>query len=155
LSLLRRNMYLSAYGEGWALYAEQLANEIGMYDDNPLGRIGWLKGQMFRAGRCIVDTGMHAMGWSQEKAVATLGDLTGDAVGFTTREVNRYCAIPAQACSYKIGHTYWVAQRERAKAALGAKFDIKAFHDAGLLAGAMPLDVLGRRVDDYIGGAEA
>jgi uncharacterized protein (DUF885 family) len=154
IPILRRNMYLSAYGEGWALYAEQLANEIGMYDDEPLGRIGWLKGQMFRAGRCIVDTGMHTMGWSQEKAVATLGDLTGDAVGFTTREVNRYCAIPAQACSYKIGHTYWVTQRERAKAALGARFDIKAFHDAGLLSGAMPLDVLGRRVDDYIGGAK-
>ncbi len=150
IPILRRNMYLSAYGEGWALYAEQLANEIGMYDDSPLGRIGWLKGQMFRAGRCIVDTGMHTMGWSQEQAVQTLGELTGDAVGFTTREVNRYCAIPAQACSYKIGHTYWVAQRARAKAALGAKFDIKAFHDAGLLAGAMPLDVLGRRVDDYI-----
>jgi uncharacterized protein (DUF885 family) len=150
IPILRRNMYLSAYGEGWALYAEQLANEIGMYDDNPLGRIGWLKGQMFRAGRCIVDTGMHTMGWSQEQAVQTLGDLTGDAVGFTTREVNRYCAIPAQACSYKIGHTYWVAQRARAKTALGARFDIKAFHDAGLLAGAMPLDVLGRRVDDYI-----
>ncbi len=154
IPILRRNMYLSAYGEGWALYAEQLANEIGMYDDNPLGRIGWLKGQMFRAGRCIVDTGMHTMGWSQEKAVATLGELTGDAVGFTTREVNRYCAIPAQACSYKIGHTYWVAQRERAKAALGARFDLKAFHDAGLLAGAMPLDVLRRRVDDYIATAK-
>ena len=155
IPILRRNMYLSAYGEGWALYAEQLANEIGMYDDEPLGRIGWLKGQMFRAGRCIVDTGIHTMGWSQEKAVATLGDLTGDAVGFTTREVNRYCAIPAQACSYKIGHTYWVTQRERAKAALGERFDIKAFHDAGLLAGAMPLEVLGRRVGDYIGGARA
>jgi uncharacterized protein (DUF885 family) len=155
IPILRRNMYLSAYGEGWALYAEQLANEIGMYDDSPLGRIGWLKGQIFRAGRCIVDTGMHTMGWSQEKAVATLGELTGDAVGFTTREVNRYCAIPAQACGYKIGHTYWERQRERAKVALGAKFDIKAFHDAGLLAGAMPLDVLGRRVDDYIGAALA
>ena len=154
IPILRRNMYLSAYGEGWALYAEQLANELGMYDDNPLGRIGWLKGQMFRAGRCIVDTGMHTMGWSQEKAVAVLGDLTGDAVGFTTREVNRYCAIPAQACSYKIGHTYWNRQRDRARAALGPKFDIKKFHDAGLLAGAMPLDVLGRRIDDYIASAQ-
>jgi uncharacterized protein (DUF885 family) len=155
IPILRRNTYLSAYGEGWALYAEQLANELGLYDDNPLGRIGWLKGQMFRAGRCIVDTGMHTMGWSQEKAIAVLGDLTGDAVGFTTREVNRYCAIPAQACSYKIGHTYWNRQRDKARAALGPKFDIKAFHDAGLLAGAMPLDVLGRRVDDYIAGAKA
>lgn len=155
IPILRRNMYLSAYGEGWALYAEQLADELGMYDDNPLGRIGWLKGQMFRAGRCIVDTGIHVMGWSQEKAVAVLGDLSGDAVGFTTREVNRYCAIPAQACSYKIGHTYWNRQRDKARAALGARFDIKRFHDAGLLAGAMPLDVLGRRVDAYIAGVKA
>jgi uncharacterized protein (DUF885 family) len=154
IPILRRNMYLSAYGEGWALYAEQLANELGMYDDSPLGRIGWLKGQMFRAGRCIVDTGIHTMGWSQEKAIAVLGDLTGDAVGFTTREVNRYCAIPAQACSYKIGHTYWNRQRDKARAALGPRFDIKKFHDAGLLAGAMPLDVLGRRIDDYIAGAK-
>jgi uncharacterized protein (DUF885 family) len=109
---------------------------------------------MFRAGRCIVDTGMHTMGWSQEKAIAVLGDLTGDAVGFTTREVNRYCAIPAQACSYKIGHTFWNQQRDKARAGLGPKFDIKAFHDAGLLSGAMPLDVLAARIDDYVAGAK-
>ncbi|MFV4649157.1 DUF885 family protein, partial [Mycobacterium tuberculosis] len=78
IPLLRRQIYLSAYGEGWALYAEQLADELGMYEGEPLGRIGYLKGQMFRAGRCIVDTGMHTMGWSRDKAVATLGDLTGD-----------------------------------------------------------------------------
>jgi uncharacterized protein (DUF885 family) len=155
IPLLRRQLYLSAYGEGWALYAEQLADELGMYETDPLGRIGFLKGQIFRAGRCIVDTGMHAMGWSREKAVATLTDLTGETAGYTTREVDRYCAIPAQACSYKIGHTYWVRQGERARAALGARFDIKAFHDAGLTAGAMPLDVLGGVIGGYIRTAAA
>jgi uncharacterized protein (DUF885 family) len=155
IPLIRRQLYLSAYGEGWALYAEQLADELGMYENDPLGRIGFLKGQIFRAGRCIVDTGMHAMGWSREQAVATLTDLTGETAGYTTREVDRYCAIPAQACSYKIGHTYWVRQRQKARAALGTRFDIKDFHDAGLTAGAMPLDVLGGVVDGYIHGRTA
>ena len=97
---------------------------------------------------------MHTMRWSREQAIEYLMGLDGDAVGSTTREVQRYCAIPAQACSYKIGHTYWNRQRDKARAALGAKFDIKKFHDAGLLAGAMPLDVLSRRVDDYIASAK-
>jgi uncharacterized protein (DUF885 family) len=154
IPLLRKNMYFSGYGEGWALYAEQLASELGMYEDDPLGEIGWLKGQIFRAGRCVVDTGMHTMRWSREKAIEYLMGLDGDAVGSTTREVQRYCAIPAQACSYKIGHTFWNKERDRAKAALGPKFDIKAFHDAGLLSGAMPLDVLGDRIGDYIASAK-
>jgi uncharacterized protein (DUF885 family) len=153
IPMLRKNMYFSGYGEGWALYAEQLADEMGMYEDDPLGRIGWLKAQMFRAARCIVDTGMHTMRWSREKAIQTVIDLDGDAEGFATREVNRYCAIPAQACSYKIGHTFWNRQRDRARAALGPRFDIRAFHDAGLLSGAMPLDVLAARVDGYIADA--
>jgi uncharacterized protein (DUF885 family) len=126
---------------------------MGLYEDDPLGRIGWLKAQLFRAGRCVVDTGMHSKQWSREKAIDYLSALDGDAVGFTTREVQRYCAIPAQACSYKIGHTFWNRQRDKARAALGAKFDIKAFHDAGLLSGAMPLDVLSARIDDYIADA--
>jgi uncharacterized protein (DUF885 family) len=152
---LRKNMYFSGYGEGWALYAEQLAYELGMYEDDPLGEIGWLKGQIFRAGRCVVDTGMHTMRWSREQAIEYLMGLDGDALGSTTREVQRYCAIPAQACSYKIGHTYWNKQRDRARAALGPRFDIRAFHDAGLLSGAMPLDVLGDRIGDYIAGVKA
>jgi uncharacterized protein (DUF885 family) len=151
---LRRTMYFSGYGEGWALYAEQLADEMGMYDDDPLGRIGYLKAQIFRAGRCVVDTGMHAMHWSREKAIEYLTSIDGDAVGSTTREVERYCAIPAQACSYKIGHTVWNKLRDRAKAELGGRFDIKAFHDAGLLEGAMPLDTLGSAIDAYIAGAK-
>ena len=154
IPILRKNMYFSGYGEGWALYAEQLADELGMYDDDPLGQIGWLKGQMFRAGRCVIDTGMHHMRWSREKAIEYMTSIDGDAIGFTTREVQRYCAIPAQACSYKIGHTFWNRQRDRARAALGPKFDIKAFHDAGLLSGAMPLDVLANAISDYIATAK-
>jgi len=155
IPLLRKNMYFSGYGEGWALYAEQLAAELGMYEDDPLGEIGWRKAQIFRAGRCVVDTGMHTMRWSREQAIQYLMGLDGDAEGSTTREVQRYCAIPAQACSYKIGHTFWVQQRQRAHDAMGKKFDIKAFHDAGLLSGAMPLDVLAGVVDAYIGKRKA
>ncbi len=98
---------------------------------------------------------MHAMRWSREQAIEYLMGLDGDAEGSTTREVQRYCAIPAQACSYKIGHTFWNTQRDRAKAALGPKFDLKAFHDAGLLSGAMPLDVLAATIDGYIARAKA
>jgi uncharacterized protein (DUF885 family) len=152
---IRRAMYFSGYGEGWALYAEQLADEMGMYEDDPLGRIGYLKAQIFRAGRCVVDTGMHHMRWSREKAIDYLVSIDGDAAGSTTREVERYCAIPAQACSYKIGHTVWNQLRDRARAALGPKFDIKAFHDAGLMEGAMPLDVLGKAIDAYIAQTKA
>ena len=149
IPLLRRAMYFSGYGEGWALYAEQLADEMGMYDDDPLGRVGYLKAQLFRCGRLVVDTGMHHYGWSREKAVAYLTGLDGDAVGSTTREIDRYCAWPGQACSYKIGHTIWNRLRTRAKTELGPRFDIRGFHDAGLKAGAMPLDVLDRVIADW------
>ena len=107
LPLIRKTMGFSGYAEGWALYAEQLADEMGMYDDDPLGRIGYLKFQLFRAGRCVVDTGVHHLGWSREKAIDYFVALDGDAPGFATREVERYCATPGQACSYKLGHTTW------------------------------------------------
>ncbi len=149
IPLLVRNLFFSGYGEGWALYAEQLADELGLYDDDPLGRIGWLQAQIFRAGRCVIDTGMHHLRWSREQALTYMADLTGDAPGYLGREVNRYCAIPAQACSYKIGHTVWNRLRDRARAALGPRFDIKGFHDAGLKPGAMPLDVLDGAVADW------
>jgi uncharacterized protein (DUF885 family) len=155
IPILRRNMYFSGYGEGWALYAEQLADEMGMYDAFPLGRIGFLKAQMFRAARLVVDTGIHTMRWSREKAIETKRSLDGDAVGSTTREIDRYCAIPAQACSYKIGHTVWNRLRDRAKAELGPKFDIRKFHTAGLEPGAVPLDVLDRIIADYTAAAKA
>jgi uncharacterized protein (DUF885 family) len=154
LPLIRRTGGFAGYAEGWALYAEQLADEMGMYEDDPLGRIGYLRFQLFRALRCVVDTGIHHLRWSKEKAVSTFIDGDGDAVGFATREVERYCANPGQACSYKIGHTVFVNARERAKAALG-RFDIKDFHEAGLGCGRVPLDVLDGVIDGWIAGAKA
>jgi uncharacterized protein (DUF885 family) len=150
LPMLRKTSGFSGYAEGWALYAEQLADELGMYDDDPLGRIGYLKAQLFRAGRCVVDTGMHHLHWSKERAVTYLTGLDGDAVGSTTREIERYCATPAQACSYKIGHTVWTSLRARAMAELGPRYDIKDFHAAGLDCGRTPLEVLDRVIGDYI-----
>jgi uncharacterized protein (DUF885 family) len=155
LPLIRKTGGFSGYGEGWALYAEQLADELGMYDDDPMGRIGYLKFQLFRAGRCIVDTGIHHFGWSREKAIQTFIDLEGDAPGFATREVERYCATPGQACSYKIGHTVWTRARERTKTALGARYDIKDFHEAGLGSGRVPLDVLDGVIDAWIAQTKA
>jgi uncharacterized protein (DUF885 family) len=150
LPLIRKAIGFSGYAEGWALYAEQLADEIGMYDDDPLGRIGYLKFQLFRANRCVVDTGIHHMKWSREQAIAFFVDGDGDAPGFATREVERYCATPGQACSYKLGHTVWTKARERAKAALGPRYDIKDFHAAGLDCGRVPLDVLDGVIDRYV-----
>ena len=150
LPLIRKNTSFSGYGEGWALYAEQLADEIGMYDDDPLGRIGYLKFQLFRANRCVVDTGIHHMRWSREQAIAHFVESEGEAPGFAAREVERYCATPGQACSYKLGHTTIVNLRARAKAALGAKFDIKDFHEAVLNGGRVPLDILDQVGDAWI-----
>jgi uncharacterized protein (DUF885 family) len=150
LPLIRKSIGFSGYAEGWALYAEQLADEIGMYDDDPVGRIGYLKFQLFRANRCVVDTGIHHMKWSREQAIAYFVDQEGEAPGFATREVERYCATPGQACSYKIGHTVFIKARERAKAALGARYDIKDFHEAGLNCGRVPLEVLDGVFDRYI-----
>ena len=155
LPLIRKITGFSGYAEGWALYAEQLADEIGMYDDDPLGRIGYLKFQLFRANRCVVDTGIHHMRWSREQAIQYFVEHGGDAPGFAAREVERYCATPGQACSYKLGHTVWTKARERAKAALGAKYDIKDFHEAGLDCGRVPLDVLDGVIDRYIAAKKA
>ena len=126
-----------------------------MYDTDPLGRIGYLKFQLFRANRCIVDTGIHHMRWTREQAIQHFIDSDGDAPGFATREVERYCAMPGQACSYKIGQTVWTKARERARGALGPRFDIRDFHDAGLNCGRVPLDVLDTVIDRYIAAKRA
>ena len=141
----------SGYGEGWALYAEQLADELGMYDDDPLGRFGYLKFMLFRANRCVVDTGLHHLRWSREKAIAYLVDQEGEAPGFAAREIERYCATPGQACSYKLGHTRITALRAEAQARLGKGFDIRAFHDAVLGSGRLPLDLLDQVTRNWIG----
>jgi uncharacterized protein (DUF885 family) len=150
LPLIRKTIGFSGYAEGWALYAEQLADEIGMYDDDPLGRIGYLNFQLFRANRCIVDTGIHHLKWSREQAIQYFVENGGNAPGFATREVERYCVTVGQACSYKIGHTVWTKARARAQAKLGPRYDIKDFHEAGLDCGRVPLDVLDGVIDRYI-----
>jgi uncharacterized protein (DUF885 family) len=143
----------NAYVEGWALYAEQLAAELGVYKHQPLGNlgvIGHLHAALFRAVRLVVDTGIHHLRWSREQAVRHFMDALGDKESAATTEVDRYCVWPGQACSYMIGKTTFLRLRKRAKAALGSKFDIRDFHDAALLAGAMPLDVLEREIDRYV-----
>ena len=155
LSLLRKTTSFPAYGEGWALYAEQLSDEIGAYDEDPLGRLGYLKFQLFRANRCVVDTGIHHLRWSREKAIAYFVEQEGEAPGFAAREVERYCASPGQACSYKLGHTAIVGIRDKARAALGPRFEIKAFHDMILGNGRVPLEVLQRIGDGWIASRRA
>jgi uncharacterized protein (DUF885 family) len=155
LPLIRKMQFFSGYGEGWALYAENLAIEMGMYDNDPTGRIGQLQAALFRAVRLVVDSGMHAQGWSREKAIAFYVDTLGEKESSAITEIERYCVWPGQACSYMLGKLTWLKTREKAKQALGAKFDLKAFHDAGLLSGALPLAVLEQVIDNYIASTKA
>ncbi|MEZ0243652.1 MAG: DUF885 family protein [Sphingomonas sp.] len=141
IPLIRRRGFYSGYSEGWALYSEQLADEMGMYDGDPLGQVGYLQSLLFRATRLVVDSGMHAKRWSREKATDYLIATTGIARGRSQGEIDRYTVWPGQACSYKIGHTVWANLRDEAKARAGAKWDPKAFHSV-LMSGAMPLTVL-------------
>ena len=145
---LRKIGFFSAYSEGWALYAEQLAEELGAYA-TPLERAGYLQSFLFRATRLVVDTGIHAKRWSREKATDYMVATTGFARPRTQREIERYCTQAGQACSYKVGHMAWTRARAKAQTALGAKFDIKLFHDI-LKEGAMPLTILERRIDQRI-----
>jgi uncharacterized protein (DUF885 family) len=140
---IRRRAGYSAYTEGWALYAETLADEIGTYDGNPLGRIGYLQSLLFRATRLVVDTGLHHKRWTKDQTIDWMVAATGFAKGRTTREIVRYAASPGQALSYKIGHTKWLAVREAVKAKQGKAFDIRQFHEI-LRLGAMPLVLLER-----------
>jgi uncharacterized protein (DUF885 family) len=135
----------SAYGEGWGLYAEQLGDELGCYDADPLGRVGYLQSILFRAVRLVVDTGLHAKRWTRQQATDYMVEQTGRPRGGMQREVDRYCVWPGQACSYKVGHNEFVRLREDARARQGDRFDIKQFHDI-LRRGRMPLVVLERVV---------
>ena len=135
----------SAYSEGWALYAEQVADELGAYQG--IDRAGYLQSFLFRASRLVVDTGLHAKGWSREKAVDYMVGATGFARPRVLREVERYCTQMGQACSYKVGHMAWIRARADAEKTLGAKFDLKQFHEV-LKDGAMPLTILERRIKE-------
>ncbi|MDG2522183.1 DUF885 family protein [Caulobacter segnis] len=147
---LMNTLFFSSFAEGWGLYAEQVADELGAYDNNPLGQVGFLQSMLFRAVRLVVDTGIHSKGWSREQAIAYMIEQTGRAQGAATSEIERYCAWPGQACAYKVGHNEWVRLREKARTALGSRFDIRGFHDNALAGGGMPLTVLERVVDNWI-----
>ncbi len=155
LPLIRKISFFSAYIEGWALYAEQLADEMGMYADDPWGRIGYMHDAMFRGVRLVVDSGIHAMKWTREQAIKYYMDALGDPEESSATEVERYCVWPGQACAYMLGKLTILRLREKAKAALGAKFDIRQFHDAILTCGAVPLTVLESVVDGYIAARKA
>jgi uncharacterized protein (DUF885 family) len=145
IPLMRKIGFFSAYSEGWALYAEQLADEMGVYANAPLGRAGFLQSFLFRAARLVVDTGLHSKRWSREQATDYMVATTGFARARSQREVERYCTLIGQACSYKVGHTAWMRARTEAQQALGDRFDIKQFHEI-LREGAMPLSILERRI---------
>lgn len=149
LPLLHRSLGIAAYGEGWGLYAEQIADELGIYDDEPLGRIGYLQAALYRAVRVVVDTGMHAMGWSKARALAYMIDISGLAPSAAENEIDRYIVWPAQATSYKLGHSEIVRAREAARASMGARFDIKGFHDVVLRSGPQPLEQLRASVERW------
>ena len=145
LPMIRRNSFYSGYGEGWALYAEQLADELGAYQG--IERAGYLQSYLFRAARLVVDTGLNDLNWSRDKAVDYMVATTGFNRPRVQREVERYCASIGQACSYKIGHIAWNRARTEAQRTLGARFDLKQFHEV-LKDGALPLTILERRIKE-------
>jgi uncharacterized protein (DUF885 family) len=139
----------SAFSEGWGLYAEQLADELGIYVNNRLGRLGYLQSMTFRASRLVVDTGIHHLRWSREQAIASMVEATGDQESSVTTEIERYCVWPGQATSYMVGRQAINRMRDASQATLGARFDLKGFHDTMLTNGAVPLTVLERIMADW------
>jgi len=149
--LLRKVSPFGAYSEGWALYAERIAKtDMNMYASDPLGDLGRLQAEMFRAVRLVVDTGMHAKRWSREEAIAYMLDKTGNTEDEVTREIERYVVWPGQATSYKTGQLAILKMRAKAEAELGEAFDLKRFHELVLMNGAMPLGILEKTVDDWV-----
>ncbi|MBY0422888.1 MAG: DUF885 domain-containing protein [Parvularculaceae bacterium] len=150
----RKDFYLSAFGEGWGLYSEKLGVEMGMYA-TPFDDFGRLSFEMWRACRLVIDTGLHAKGWTREQAIDYLAGNTALSLHNVRTEVDRYIAWPGQALAYKVGElTIW-RLRDKAEKALGPKFDLRAFHDVVLDEGSLPLDILERRVDAYIAREKA
>jgi uncharacterized protein (DUF885 family) len=145
----RKDAWFTAFGEGWALYSERLGIEMGLYAD-PYDNFGRLLYEMWRACRLVVDPGMHALGWSRDQAVQFMIDNTALSELNINNEIDRYIAWPGQACAYKIGELKIRELRAKAEDQLGDNFDLRAFHDVVLGAGAVPLTVLERRVNDWI-----
>lgn len=150
LPLIRQQTLYTAYAEGWALYAEQLAAEIGMYRDDPWGNLGRLQLELMRAARLVVDTGIHAEGWTREQAISYMVATTGKPETDIASEVERYMAMPGQACAYKVGELKILELRARARAALGPRFNLKDFHAVILENGGVPLTLLEQLVDEWI-----
>jgi uncharacterized protein (DUF885 family) len=155
LPLIRSILAFGAFSEGWALYGEQIADELGAYDDFKVGRLGYLQSLAFRACRLVVDTGLHHKRWSREEGRRFFIERNGSKPEEVHGEVDRYCSWAGQACSYKIGHSEIVRQRARAQSALGDAYDFKAFNDAVILGGNSPLDVLAKNVGRYIESSNA
>jgi uncharacterized protein (DUF885 family) len=146
----RRMVPFTAYAEGWALYAEKLAREIGFFKDDPFGELGYLDSELFRAVRLVVDTGIHHKKWTREQAIDYMEGHTASAHESIVSEIERYIVMPGQACAYKIGEIKMVELRDKAKKALGDQFDLRKYHDVVLKNGSMPLNILERVVDAYI-----
>ncbi|AJP74395.1 DUF885 domain-containing protein [Sphingomonas hengshuiensis] len=155
MPLIRSLLQFNAYSEGWALYAEQIADELGVYAANPVERLGYLQSLAFRACRLVVDTGLHAKRWTRAQAIQWFVEANGSSEDEVQGEVDRYCSWPGQACGYKVGHSEIVRLRTRAKAALGERYDFKAFNDAVVLGGNVPMTVLGHIVDRHVAGRRA
>ena len=153
LPLIRSLLAFGAFSEGWGLYAETLGDELGAYDDDPVGRLGYLQSIAFRACRLVVDTGLHARRWTRAQAIDWFVTTNGSGRNEVTTEVDRYSAWPGQACSYKVGRTEMLRQRELAKAALGTRYDLRDFNQAVVDGGNVPLDVLPANVARYVAGA--
>jgi uncharacterized protein (DUF885 family) len=149
----RRQTFYNAYVEGWALYTERLAWEMGAYED-PYSNLGRLSNEIWRGVRLVVDTGMHAMGWTKEEAINYFAAHSLAPIESIVAEINRYLVIPGQATSYKIGMLKILELRERSQEALAEDFDIREFHDVVLGGGALPLDILDRRINNYIEAAQ-
>ncbi|TQV72640.1 DUF885 domain-containing protein [Exilibacterium tricleocarpae] len=150
LPMIRNMLWYSEYGEGWALYAEVLAQELGLYDEDPFGDLGRLQSELFRAARLVVDTGLHYKKWTRQQAIDYLHGATGETLAAVTREVERYAVWPGQACSYKLGQLKILELRARARQRLGERFDLRAFNDQLLIRGAVPLPVLEANIEQWI-----
>lgn len=151
LSILNTVFYSNAAAEGWGLYAERLAEEMGIYQDDPIDNIGRLQSELHRAVRLVVDTGMHAFGWSREKAIEYSVATEGIHISEATGEIERYAVWPGQALGYKMGELKIIKLRNKAKKQLGKKFDIKVFHDRILEDGALPLNLMEEKINQWLG----